>query len=127
MNFFKNWLNKRPRQCEVPRAPSQPRAPNFFIVGAAKSGTTSLWQYLKQHPDIFMPPDIALKEPAYYCDTYGVEAYAAYLLMFFKDAANQKRIGEASTTYLTSPESAGKIRDAVPDARIIMLLRNPVN
>lgn len=38
--------------------------PDFFIAGAAKSGTTSLWQYLLQHPDIFMPSDIRYKEPS---------------------------------------------------------------
>lgn len=127
MGFLRNWLKKRPSLREDSSAPSQPRAPNFFIVGAAKSGTTSLWQYLRQHPDIFMPADIASKEPSYYCDTYGVQSYEAYLSLFFKDATTEKRIGEASTPYLTSPESARKIYDAVPDARIIMLLRNPVN
>lgn len=100
--------------------------PNFFIVGAAKSGTTSLWQYLRQHPDIFMPSDIAWKEPSYYCETYGIEDYALYLSLF-KEAGTQKKIGEASTAYLSSPESAGRIRKAVPDAKIIIMLRNPVD
>jgi hypothetical protein len=127
MGLFRNWLKKKPSLRGDSCAPSQPPAPNFFIVGAAKSGTTSLLQYLRQHPDIFMPADIALKEPSYYCDTYGVESYAAYLSLFFKDATTQKWIGEASTPYLTSPESARKIYDAVPDARIIILLRNPVD
>jgi Sulfotransferase domain len=101
--------------------------PNFFIVGAAKSGTTSLLQYLRQHPEIYMPADIALKEPSYYCDTYGVEGYEAYLSLFFKAVTTERRVGEASTPYLTSPESARKIYDDVPDARIIILLRNPVD
>src|SRR5260370_23408084 len=127
MSPLRNWLKKKPSLREDFCAPSQSPAPNFFIVGAAKSGTTSLWQYLKQHPDIFMPADITLKEPSYYCDTYGVESYAAYLALFFKDATTQKRIGEASTPYLTSPESARKIYNGVPDSRIIMMLRNPVN
>lgn len=78
-------------------------APNFFIVGGAKSGTTSLLQYLRQHPDIFMPADIALKEPSYSCDTYGVEDYEAYLSLFFKDAITQQMIGEASTRFVYPP------------------------
>jgi hypothetical protein len=127
MGLFRNWLKKKPSVRQNSREASQPPAPNFFIVGAARSGTTSLWQYLRQHPDIFMPGDIAWKEPSYYCDTYGVESYAAYLSSVFKDATTEKRIGEASTPYLTSPESARKIHDGVPDPRIIMLLRNPVD
>ena len=109
-----------------PSRPRQPRTPNFFIVGAAKSGTTSLWQYFRQHPDIFMPANPGWKEPSFYCDTYGVASYEFYLSLF-KDATTQKRIGEASTTYLSSPESAQKIHEAVPDAKIIVLLRNPVD
>jgi Sulfotransferase domain len=103
-----------------------PPTPNFFIVGAAKSGTTSLYQYLRQHPDIYMPAELGWKEPSYYCDTYGVANYEFYLSLF-KDANTQKRIGEASTAYLSSPESARRIYDAVPDAKIIMVLRNPVD
>ena len=127
MGLFKNWFKRKPIAYEDSSASSAHRGPNFFVVGAAKSGTTSLWQYLRQHPDIFMPTDIALKEPSYYCDSYGVEGYEAYLSIFFRDVRNEKRIGEASTPYLTSPESARKILEAVPDAKIIMLLRNPVN
>lgn len=127
MGLFRKWLQRKSSLREDSGTLSRSPAPNFFIVGAAKSGTTSLLQYLRQHPDIFLPADIALKEPSYYCDTYGVENYAAYLSIFFKEATAQKMIGEASTPYLTSPESAGKIHDAVPHARIIILLRNPVD
>ena len=73
-----------------------------------------------------MPADLEWKEPSYYCDTYGVESYETYLSIF-KDATLQKRIGEASTPYLSSPESAQKIHDSVPNAKIIILLRNPVD
>lgn len=100
--------------------------PNFFIVGAAKAGTTSLWQYLRQHPDIFMPADIGWKEPSYYCDTYGVKDYDFYLALF-KEAGSRKRIGKASTPYLSSLESAGRIHEACADAKIIIMLRNPVD
>lgn len=98
--------------------------PNFFIVGAAKSGTTSLWMYLKQHPEIFMPESVANKEPSYFCDTYGFNNYTQYLNLF-KSGAKYKAIGEASHAYLTSPESASWIRREVPNAKIIIVLRNP--
>ncbi len=129
MGLFKNWAKKvRPpgQTFRPPPEPNQPRTPNFFIIGAAKSGTTSLWQYLKQHPDIFMPEEIGWKEPSFYCDTYGVDSYEEYLSLF-KDAGSKKRVGEASTPYLSSPESADKIHHAVPEAKIIVLLRNPVD
>jgi len=100
--------------------------PNFFIVGAAKSGTTSLWMYLKQHPEIFMPESTAYKEPSYFCHNYGYANYDQYLKLF-KDAANSKAIGEASTTYLTSSESASWIYRELPQAKIIIILRNPAD
>ena len=87
--------------------------PNFFIVGAAKAGTTSLWRYLLQHPDIFMPSDILYKEPAYFSDIKGIRNLHEYAALF--SAANtEKMIGEASTAYLTSPESPVRIKDLSP-------------
>lgn len=100
------------------------RVPNFFVCGAARSGTTSLWEYLRQHPDIYMPPAIEHKEPSYFCDLYGMSDWDHYLALF-REAGNCKRVGEASGPYLTSPESAGRIKAAAPEARIIISLRNP--
>ena len=99
--------------------------PNFFIVGAARCGTTSLWEYLRQHPDIYMPPVIEQKEPSFFCDLYGVEWWDFYLTLF-EAGKGKKRIGEASTPYMSSPESASQIKAVVPDAKIIITLRNPV-
>lgn len=99
--------------------------PNFFICGAARCGTTSLWEYLRQHPDVYMPPVIEQKEPSYFCDLYGYTEWHHYLYLFH-GAGNRKRIGEASTPYLTSPESAGRIKAVIPDAKLIISLRNPV-
>src|SRR2546423_2056748 len=101
------------------------RLPNFFICGAAHAATTSLWHYLRQHPDIYMPPTIEQKEPAYFCDIYGTNDSDFYLSLF-ADADGRKRVGEASTAYLTWPASAAKIRATVPEAKIIISLRNPV-
>jgi hypothetical protein len=101
------------------------RLPDFFVCGAARSGTTSLWQYLRQHPDIFMPRVIEQKEPAYFSDIYGVNDWNFYLSLF-AGAGTRKSVGEASGAYLTSPESAGRIRQKIPQARIIISLRNPV-
>ncbi len=106
--------------------------PNFFIVGAASCGTTSLYTYLKQHPEVFLP---ALKEPHYFAQlrpiweqrylfTYVTEE-TDYLALFSK-ATGFKAIGEASPSYLWCPAAAERIHRAVPRAKIIILLRDPV-
>ena len=104
--------------------PNKPQ-PNFFLVGAAKAGTTSLWMYLKQHPEIYMPPTIETKEPSFFCHLYGYKDFNSYLGLF-SNAKGKKAIGEASTPYLSSPESAAWIRQVFPEAKIIIVLRNPV-
>jgi hypothetical protein len=106
--------------------------PNFFIVGASRSGTTSLWYYLRQHPDIFMPGDRVkwAKEPSFFCDlkpfwSIKYSKFRDYIKLFDR-AKNEKAIGEASVNYLVSPESPYRIRKRFPDAKIIIILRNPV-
>lgn len=99
------------------------KLPNFFIVGAAKSGTTSLYHYLRQHPQIFMPE---VKEPSYFMDwDGGIKSFDDYISLFF-DAKDEKALGEASTGYLYEPEAASRIRERFPQARIVIILRNPV-
>ena len=99
--------------------------PNLFIVGAAKSGTTSLWQYLKRHPSIFMPEDELHKEPCFfskYGESMGIDNY----LKIFSGASRfHKLVGEASTAHLTDPVSAQRIFNFNPNAKIIIILRNP--
>jgi Sulfotransferase family len=117
------------------------RKVNLFIVGAAKCGTTSLHYYLSQHPDIFMSP---VKEPNYFSelqpdprvkflfssissryqqavikDDYKYQA-------LFDSVIDEKWIGEASTSYFIDKQSAQKIYTYNPDARIIVLIRDPV-
>jgi hypothetical protein len=100
-----------------------PRLPNFFIVGAAKSGTTSLADYLGQHPDIYMSP---VKEPFFFVPDTGLKDYGEYLKLF-KKSGDAKAVGEASTGYLFDESAARSLRKHFPDARIIIILRNPVN
>jgi hypothetical protein len=106
--------------------------PNFFIVGAAKCGTTSLYAYLKQHPQVYMSP---MKEPHFFspvAERNGPQRFVdvvtdrdAYLALF-EGAAGYPAVGEASTSYLGFEETADVIREQVPDARIIILLRDPI-
>ena len=101
--------------------------PNFFIVGAPKSGTTALYTYLRSHPDVFMP---SLKEPSYFgSDLTGpwfMNSMEDYLALFLA-SRGEKCIGEASTTYLYSERAAEEIHEFCPAARILIMLRHPVD
>jgi sulfotransferase family protein len=102
------------------------RRPDFFIVGAPKCGTTAMYEFLKQHPQIFMPR----KE----IDFFGSDLYvkerirdeSAYLQLF-ATATNDLKVGEVSVWYLYSKRAAAEIKQFVPDARIIIQLRDPAN
>ena len=94
-----------------------------MIVGAAKSGTTSLFEYLRGHPDVFMPD---LKEASYFAGG-GMLTEADYLGLF-REAGAARAVGEASTAYLYVPKTATTIRRTLgPSTRIIIILRNPVD
>ena len=101
------------------------RVPDFFVVGAAKSGTTSLWNWIKQHPGIFVSQNIEDKEPAYYSTFWGMKDRDRYLNLF-SDASSEQQIGDFSTPYLTDPDSAALIAKDNPMAKIIIVIRNPV-
>ena len=98
----------------------QPR-PNFFIAGVPKAGTTSLYEYLRQHPQIFMPK---YKEPNYFVSGNGIEKWEEYLELF-KKAGAKKAIGESSAGYCYCEESPGWIKSALGNVKIIIILRNP--
>lgn len=113
-----------------------PSAPEFIIVGAPKCGTTSLYHYLQQHPQIFMP---ANKEPRFFCN-YPVEQFEFGIKQFhpgivtdaecysalFSGTSDEAISGEASTDYLSTPGTAERIYAWNPQSRIIIMLRNPV-
>ncbi len=101
---------------------AQPLWPNFFIVGAPRAGTTSLFQYLKLVPGIHMS---AVKEPHYFGKNGRGRTEAEYLALF-QGAREHQAIGEASVSYLRHAEAPSKIKQTVPHARIIIMLRDPV-
>ncbi|MEO1690160.1 MAG: sulfotransferase [Cyanobacteria bacterium J06631_6] len=109
--------------------------PNLFIVGQPKSGTTALHQFLGQHPEIYMS---SIKEPHFFCSDFHLESDRAYgkqrffdfrsesaYLQLFNKAKNVKIAGESSTNYLYSQVAAEKIHNFNPDAKIIIILREP--
>lgn len=103
------------------------RKPDFFIVGAPKCGTTAMYTYLRQHPEIFMPDR---KELHFFGSDFKSKFFIrdeATYLSFFSKAKNEKRIGEASVWYLYSKLAAKEIKDYCPSAKIIIMLRNPVD
>lgn len=102
------------------------RLPTFVIVGAQKAGTTSLWAYLRSHPQVFLS---AVKEPGFFCEeitwTRGVEWYG----QLFADAGGAVARGEASTYYTMYPYFAGvpeRMASMVPDMKIIYVVRDPI-
>lgn len=103
------------------------KKPNFFIVGAPKCGTTALYAYLRQHPDIFMPSS---KEPHFFAKDLEkpdyVTEYPSYIKLFAK-ADKETCIGEASVWYLYSRCAAQEIYQFDKNAQIIIMLRNPVD
>lgn len=102
--------------------------PNFFIVGAPKCGTTALYEYLRPHPNIFMP---RIKEPHYFAKDLGtyprIRTPEEYAGIFAQSTAQHLRVGEASVYYLRSTVAIPAIKAFDPDARIIAMFRNPVD
>lgn len=97
--------------------------PTFFILGATKSGTTTLYRQLGQHPDILMSHT---KEPGFFAVWYE-EGLDAYWRAQFSHWVGQRVVGEASTLYLRLPYVARRIHRDVPGAKLIACLRHPVD
>lgn len=101
--------------------------PNFFLIGAPKCGTTALSYYLNQHPDLlFSQP----KEPNFFDDEWNYPArtysWEAYSLCFVHGTGREVTAGEGSTNYLFSRQAVPNILRWMPEARFIVLLRDPV-
>ena len=104
--------------------------PNFFIVGAPKSGTTNISYYLMQHPQVFMPENL---EPYYFARLDIPQNYEREIisnekkyLNLFKNTKSCRAIGESSPVYLYCPNSALEIKNRFPNSKIIISLRNPI-
>lgn len=105
------------------------RLPTFLIIGAQKSGTTSLYEYLRQHPQVYMSP---VKEPHFF--TYEGERPPSSSVItewsdyqaLFAQAQDHIALGEASTSYLHANHAPERIAHYLPEVRLVAILRNPV-
>ena len=95
--------------------------PSFLCIGAQKSGTTTLYGLLKQHPNIYLPPT---KELHYFTLNYseGIDWYKNH----FINCASHQVCGEITPYYLFHPFAALRASQVIPNARILILLRDPV-
>jgi hypothetical protein len=109
------------------------RLPDFFIVGQSKSGTTALYEILREHPQIYMP---IVKEPVFMASDHHSGLWStvptrprtlADYLALFDDAGSEQQAGEASSVYLWSREAAANIAALQPAARIIAIFREPAS
>ena len=108
--------------------------PNFLVIGGQKCGTTSLYHYLAQHPDVYVSPTKELRFFSEELDANGSVALGNLNIADFNsysaafdgaDGANA--IGEVSPSYLYYPGTAARIRAALPDVKLIAILRDPVD
>ncbi len=106
--------------------------PNLFLVGAAKAGTTSVYDQLDRHPSIYMSP---IKEPHFFSriePSPEREAFFPHVsdqgeyLALFDRVADERLVGEASTSYLWDEHAAERIRRVAPESSILVMLRDPV-
>jgi Sulfotransferase domain len=103
--------------------------PNFLVIGAIKSGTTSLHKYLRSHPQVFTTKK---KEPEFFAPRASEGNWELGLQWYeelFADAGNALAVGEASISYTQYPGVQGvpaRIRDVLPDVRLIYLVRHPI-
>lgn len=101
--------------------------PTFLVIGSMKGGTTSLYHYLRAHPQVFMPK---LKEVDFFTEELNWGRGWDWYRKQFKDApADARALGEASTSYTKFPRYKGvpaRIAEALPDVRLIYVVRDPV-
>ena len=107
-------VGKREVHCAVNR-------PDFLYIGIARAGSTWLFEMLRQHPDVFIPP----AKDLYFFDRFfnkGLDWYLSH----FQHAGHAKAVGELSHDYYFSEEATTRIQEALPNVRLICCLREPV-
>jgi tetratricopeptide (TPR) repeat protein len=119
---FKNLSISRTEIVELIQNKNLSRLPDFLIVGPQKSGTTALYQYLAQHPNIY--PALS-KEIFFFDNKYdlGLDWYKSHFALL---PQFNYLTGEASATYFNSVKAANRIAQLMPNIRLIFIIRDPV-
>lgn len=112
------WIRYLPRRLTA----RWRRLPNFLILGTQKGGSTSLYDHIGLHPDVAVSPR---KEIHYFSEDHQRGEYWYRMFFPFK-RSSLTFCGEASPYYIVDPHAAGRIKELIPDCRLIVLLRNPV-
>ncbi|MGH2572643.1 MAG: sulfotransferase family protein [Actinomycetota bacterium] len=100
--------------------------PNFVVIGAMKAGTSSLWQYLREHPQVFM---CLPKEPNFFTEAGTWKRGRGWYESLFRDAGEAIAVGEASTSYTRDPTHPGvpqRMAEIIPGARLVYVVRDPI-
>tara|TARA_B100001093_G_C26845339_1_gene1022509 strand:- start:367 stop:1194 length:828 start_codon:yes stop_codon:yes gene_type:complete len=97
---------------------------DFLIIGSQKAGTTSIFEVLKNHAEIFMPPE---KELNYFFDEKSYKKGEDFYHSYFSDAQYGKVLGEASPGYIVHPKAARRIHAYNPNIKLILTVRNPID
>ena len=125
MGSFRMWVGCGPNRPGIRRmgVSVSVKQPEFIVIGSQKAGTSSLFVGLNRHPQVYMAPE---KELNYFYDDslfiQGPHRYAE----FFKDAPEDSICGEASPGYICHPRSPGRIHRQIPNVKLIVTLRDPV-
>jgi hypothetical protein len=121
-------LSTFPRDLRTPRRIDGPILPNFLVIGAMKAGTTSLYHYLRVHPQVFMSP---IKELDFFVEEGNWRRGLDWYQKQFRGADPEAlAVGEASTGYSKYPSVRGvpeRVKTHLPDTRLIYLVRNPID
>lgn len=102
------------------------RLPTFLIIGTMKGGTTSLYHYVRDHPQVFMPK---YKAPEFFVEKSNWHRGVDWYRRQFAGAGDAVAVGEASNTYTKYPRISGvpeKMAEHIPEARFVYVVRNPI-
>jgi len=100
------------------------KKPNFFILGAGRSGSTHLYYLLRQHPDIFLTSP---KEPTFFCKPFQVIKNPIDYFELYDSASDEAIRGEASHAYLSNPSTPKVLKALFPESKFLVILRNPAD
>lgn len=106
--------------CRLVQLPEMPEGPTFFCIGAARSGTTWAWECLRHHPEVEVTQP---KETDFFTEQF--ERGESWFLSHFSHLG-ERLCGEVNPGYLHSPEAAKRIAKLYPGARLVVILREPL-